>query len=302
MPLQGAKIATWPVGLVCAQAAHATSPVAAMLPGLQCQQQGLDNHQSRQDQIDHTQHASMRSPANRRRKFAIWFSLLHRCRRVGPPNSRAVQILILQRIKEYCAAEIRSRSVGHAGLWSQTGRNGVRLAQVVYLLYTSAVSPPPSRSSVPMISRLRCFSCVRHVVLGPGGGGRRRRTAAETGGERLRDAQGAHRRDGPGRAELRRQGRWRNLMEAAIRGVLAKLDPYSAYLGPEECGGSGGARKRVRRHRHPGRHRGRPIDDPQSVARHAGLPLGFSPATTSSRSRERAPVSTADERSAAPGG
>ena len=67
----------------------------------------------------------------------------------------------------------------------------------------------------------------------------------------------------------------RELIEAAIRGVIAKLDPYSGYIGPEELGRFrtsvesefGGIGIQVV-------DRGRPTADHQPDVRHARLPGG----------------------------
>ena len=64
----------------------------------------------------------------------------------------------------------------------------------------------------------------------------------------------------------------RELMEAAIGGVLGKLDPVfqlhqSRRFGPVQEHG----RKPVRRHRHPDHDRSRPAQNPQPAGRHARL-------------------------------
>ena len=47
----------------------------------------------------------------------------------------------------------------------------------------------------------------------------------------------------------------RELMEAAIHGVLSKLDPYSNYISPDDISRFKTTRRKpVRRHRHPDRH------------------------------------------------
>ena len=64
----------------------------------------------------------------------------------------------------------------------------------------------------------------------------------------------------------------RELMEAAIHGVLNKLDQYSNYISPDDLASSRPASKPVRRHRHPDRRDPRRADRRhQPAGRQPGL-------------------------------
>ena len=127
-----------------------------------------------------------------------------------------------------------------------------------------------------MISRLRySFLCSLSSVLAAAAAAAPRRRSRAARGERLRTVQGA-RRDRPGRAELRGQGRPAGTggsRPSAACWPSSILTPR--YIGPEEVRRfRAGAGERVRRHRHPGHHRRRPTDDHQPAVRHARLPRG----------------------------
>ena len=147
---------------------------------------------------------------------------------------------------------------------------------------------PPATADSSHFSPFTCFFRANHastnfLAVGGGGGGlerQRRRLSGATADKSPRQKDDyyelykllADTIDQVERNYVKEVDR-RELIEAAIKGVMAELDPYSVYIGPggvEPVPHRG--RERVRRHRHPGATDGGRLAGAQPDLRHARLP------------------------------